>query len=516
MSDARTDVYAAGIMLFEMLTGSQPHTGESPLAVAYKHVNDVVPAPSSLLPGVAPALDALVAMATSRDPELRPANAGQFLRAISDARAGHAVPPYSSPYPEPAGHGYPVPAASGPIAVPSGREPYPYHAADDLGYNDHAYPPAWDSSSGSVGASALPSLGPQSAAIVPILPEPPANHRSGVNHTLIVAGGLHDDYASAVPDRRPVLPGYGGRRRAGRGTGSFAAPLLYGRRPVYLCAGLAVVLLIALTTWWLNTGQYTTVPPIQGVDVTTARAELHNLGLRSKLGKSQNSSRLPKGEVLSASPSIGAKVSPGALITLTVSLGPVVVTCPQVSGQPLSQAQAALRQAHLKPGPVTQATSSTVPAGNVISTTPRAFGKCRQDKPIGLTVSAGPGLPDFVGQQLSTAQQDAQQGGYTINPVPDAQSTQPANTITGQSPGPNTPITPGEVVTVHVSQGPPQVPIPDVQGLSVHDAIKELKQAGFQWQINQGIGNTVISYQPTGTAPQGSVITLNVGLLSGM
>src|SRR6266487_1520329 len=87
-SDARTDVYAAGIMLFELLTGAQPHTGESPLAVAFKHVNEVVPAPSSMTPGLPPALDALVALATSRNPDLRPADAGQFLQAISEVRRG--------------------------------------------------------------------------------------------------------------------------------------------------------------------------------------------------------------------------------------------------------------------------------------------------------------------------------------------------------------------------------------------------------------------------------------------
>src|SRR5215469_7413943 len=87
-SDARTDVYAAGIRLHELLTGAQPHMAESPLEVAYKHVHEVVPPPSSRVSGLSGAIDALVAMATSRDPDLRPATAGQFLRAINEVAGG--------------------------------------------------------------------------------------------------------------------------------------------------------------------------------------------------------------------------------------------------------------------------------------------------------------------------------------------------------------------------------------------------------------------------------------------
>jgi eukaryotic-like serine/threonine-protein kinase len=473
-SDERTDVYAAGVMLFEMLTGAQPHTGDTPLAVAYKHVNAVVPAPSTLVPGLPAALDTLVALATSRDPELRPQDASHYLQAIVQVRRGMPVTP-----------------------PPSRRGA---HAADD---RDQAPPQAGNGGTftmASAARSALPDSA-DGASRPDSSPDGATSRIRQANHTMIVPAGPADTDTGSYA-RRP-------RRQRGYRE-PFLQRWLFSRRIIIVLA----VVLVAVLGWWLLDGQYFGVPNVTRLSVTAATGQLKSAGLVPVLGKAEHSDTVPKGDVISTDPGSGARVTHGARVTLVSSLGPVLISVPNVTGQPLAQAEHNLKAAGLTAASPTYQTSSSIAEGVVIATTPVAYTQWPDNKPVQIVVSQGPPLPNFVGMQLAQAQAEAQQSGYAIQFVMVNNSTQPANTIISQSPAPGSPITQGEVVSVKVSQGPPNVPVPDVTGLSAHDAVKVLTKAGFQVNIQGGTfgGNTVTSYQPQGEAPEGSTITIIIGL----
>jgi eukaryotic-like serine/threonine-protein kinase len=499
-ADQRTDVYAAGVLLFELLTGQQPHTGETPLAVAYQHVNSVVKAPSSVNPELPPALDALVALATSRDPELRPADARHYLHAIKEVRRGMPLPPVTR---------RDLPAA-GQVGQPG------VDGATSNGIGAAARPAGVALADAVPGLAGGPPNGPGQVA-------PPPNY--GGNGGPYPAGGMPPGNRTMVVPvgEEPDFSGYPRGRRY-RGDRPYPEPRLqrwlFSRRIVIVLAVVLAVVVAGGLAWWLNAGQYTTVPSVTGMTVSTARGDLTNAGLHPVVGPGKNSFSVPAGQVISTDPAPGGQVARGGRVVIIPSTGPVMVTMPPVTGETLSQAEQTVKAAGLKLASPTSETSASIPAGVVISTNPVAYQHWPQNKPVELVVSSGQPLPNFVGQQLSTAQAIAAAGGYSINPVADNTSQQPVGTVTSQSPGQGTPITAGEVVTLDVSTGQGgqggqgEVAIPDVQGLTASQAQSVLQAVGFNVQVSQGLfGQKVTSYSPTGEAPPGTTITITVGYL---
>jgi eukaryotic-like serine/threonine-protein kinase len=497
-ADVRTDVYAAGVMLFELLTGRQPHTGETPLAVAYKHVNEAVPPPSSVVPGLPPSLDTLVAMATSRDPDLRPADAGQFLRAISGARSGL---PLDGPAPAP---------RPGPAVDPSMAETAVPRPAAPEGWPRPVLAPPADMIPGMAPPPARQSFGAPPDSTGPIaterfLPEPyrpvPEPYHPASNKTLIVSSA-DAPYGPAAPAGYPAAR----EPRLQR--------LLFSRRLGYLALAVVAIAVAAIVGWWLLAGRYTTVPKVAGMPAAAAQADLRSAGLTPVTGKAEFNNQVAKGMVVSTDPASGARLAKGGRVTLIVSAGPHMITVPQVTGQPLTSAQAALKHVGLVPGKVKLVPSATIGAGVVIATDPGAGTSWPQPKPVTLTVSAGPPMPNFVGQPKTVAEQWAAANGVSLNEVTAHSSGQPAGTVLRQSVKPGSAFTKGQVITIDISPGPPMVAIPNVDGMRLEQAAKLLHKLGFQVQVSpQGpFGQVVFNYSPTGSAPKGSTITLDIGL----
>ena len=465
-TDARTDVYSAGIMLFEMLTGRQPFTGESPLALAYAHVNSDVPAVSTVVGGIPPSVDQLVRSATSRDPNQRPADAGVFLRVT---RAMRGIP-------EPADS-----VASAFAGAAAG--PNPYGGAGPYG----------------AGANAYAGAGPGAQA-----PAAPGSH------TMVVGPGYAGYDATGE--------GYGDGGESGRRGGGepFLQRWLFSSRIVYVLAAVGVLLAFAGGGWYLTSGRYTSVPAVSKLSAAAASSALQQAGFKVRSGPSVIDDNVPKGEVIATSPS--GKALPGATITLTISQGPKMITVPQIpASDNLAQATATLRAAGLTVAP--KANPVGVPSdpqiGTVAGTTPPAGTSVAENKPVVVNVVEGLGLTNLVGQNVQVIQGWAAQHNINLQ-VTQVDNSAAAGTILSQSPQQGAIITPGQtVVNVTVSNGPPTIPIPSVQGQSCQDAQQTLQQAGFtNVNVQQGWfqKNNAEGTSPSGqSVPAATQITLQCG-----
>jgi eukaryotic-like serine/threonine-protein kinase len=416
VADARADVYACGVMLFELLTGRPPFEGTSGLQVAYQHLNDDVPPPSSLVGGVPPAVDRLVAAATARDPADRPHDATALLfraRAVLERLA---------------------PTPGKPSWLGGGR-----HDTAPLGL-ELAEAAALDLARSGKPASAD-------------LPGHPAGDRAADRSDADQEGTADDDAADPSLDHDEPAAKPGRRSRGQR-------RLL---RPGRLVALLLILVTVAAgLIGWRLAGRTVAVPAVVGSSPAAAETVLRKVHLTPRLlAVPVYSERVPKGKIAAVDPPVGRHAPRGAAVSLKVSLGPERYTVPTVTGLRLVDAVAALRVAHLHPETPSNAYSDTVPAGSVISITPDAGTQAKPQAPVAIVASRGPApvtAPKLTGMTADKAATALQKLGLKVTVTNDFSETVPIGQVIGVTPAAGLHRT--QKVALHVSKGPRLVQIP--------------------------------------------------------
>ncbi|WP_030417828.1 Stk1 family PASTA domain-containing Ser/Thr kinase [Streptomyces sp. NRRL F-5065] len=451
-ADPRVDVYACGVVLYEMLTGGKPHEGDSAAQVLYKHLHEDVPPPSAAVPGLPYELDELVAGATARTPGIRPADAVALLARTREA-----------------------------------------HAA--------------------LSAEQLDALPPQALS---------AEHDNAEDRTSVIPRSL------AVPRPLPVnedddsLPADGVHRTsrlAGPPMPPRRGPAGLARGPLAIVAAVLLVLGLGVGVWYVNSGQFTKVPPLLSKTEAQARERLERSGLGTGTVRHAHSDTVERGAVISTDPAAGARIRKGDAVSFTLSDGPRKVKLPDVAGYREDRARALLQDEGLEPGMVTREFSDEVPSGFVVSTSPAAGTEVRGGSAVALVLSKGRPVevPDVAGEDLQDARAELTEAGLTVEVAPEQVTSEyDKGQVARQTPAPGSRAAEGDTVTLTVSKGPEMVEVPDVVGESVADARQTLQKAGFGVKEDRGLlglfGDRVREQSVSGgdTAPKGSTITLRI------
>lgn len=451
-SDERSDVYQAGILLYELLTGRTPHNGDNAWNVAYSHVNSDIPHVRRARPDLPPDVDALVAAATSRDSGSRIASARDFLTRCREIAA--TLPP-PAPFHQP--HDTLVVAAPE-MTPPAGAEPPGTPPPTE------AEPP-------------VPPLPAPPPAPAPARAQPGGKRTArnsgsrrrwlvGIAITMlaVVATGLLAWALATGQFERTDVPNVVGMtesqatkslRSAGfqvqvKGrefSETAAAGLVISSDPPRgesARTGSAIGIVLSL-----GAERYA-VPKVRGMTVQAAAARLAQAHMAAGTEKKAYHDTIGKGLVIRTEPKTGKRVKRDTRIVLVVSKGHAPVTIPDITGMELDAAKGTLTDLGLRVSE-TREISDSVPKDRVISTNP----------------SDGTTVPH------------------------------------------------GSEVRLTVSDGPPPVQVPNVVDMQRDEAIAALRAAGLKVRIQEGVVtplDRVYSQDPAAdsTVPKGSTVTLSI------
>ena len=432
--DQRSDVYSLGIVLYELLTGSVPFNGDTPVEIAMKHLSATPEPPSAKRPDVPRDLDLIVMRALAKDPADRYQSAEEMDADLERFVRGASVSPETEESATqimrvPAGAAAASTAATMVAPRRTGAPPPPpvYYDLEEPIHRRPIWP--WVAAllfvigAGIGGWFLYTQISDKLNSTKPVAVELYLNMREQSARDKIKADGfvaVVNTHASRTTDRGLVF-----RQDPQAGT----------RQP----KGSRV-------TIWVSTGPpRALVPSLVGEQSTSAVAALTRLGLKPDLHTVPSS--LPAGQVTAQDPKEGVKLTVGSSVRLNVSKGPQPVSVPSVVGLPIDQATSTLQAQGFAVQP--RYVQNDQPANTVIDQSPTAGTSAAKNSVVSLTVSKGPKtvtVPDVTSQDVASAQQtlkasgfrstvayqdvtDPTSDGVVLDQSPGGGSQQPANTV---------------------------------------------------------------------------------------
>ncbi len=426
-ADGRSDIYSAGVLLYELITGSTPHSGESPLAIAYQHVNTDVPAPSGMKSDIPAEADALVVAATRRDPDLRYPTAAAFL---ADVRRVRAMLPAPRPFMDVRDTVVVDRATAASMAAAHSTPTWQRDVSYDENPTSRRRGP-WVALVIAlvVGLAAFGgwwlAAGPGKTVPTPDL----LGLSTSQAQSALAAAGLTFELAEKVfSEEIPAdvvvttdpAPGDGVRE-----AGSVAATISKGPERYQ-------------------------VPDVQGLTPEAATAAINAANLAAGGRVEGFSDDIPAGSVSGTDPKIGESLKPLTPVDLVISKGPKPVVIANVVGKRAPASKTTLESAGLV---VTSSTkfSEKVADGRVISVSPAAGTKVDSGSSVALVISKGPPpvvIPNLV--DLPRRKAVAALAAVGLKAQVEAGAFTPLNRVISQSPAAGQEIPKGSTVTIRI------------------------------------------------------------------